>query len=413
MRLELLDVLRCPYCGGRLDLITSSFRRQTNDEVEDGILGCHCCVFAIVAGIPVMHLDDPAPSARAHVEAGRPDLARRAMLNLEPEYADRFDQATRSDSATYRDVLTALGPAYERGYFLYRFSDPTYLVAHPLIRAVAGTVLRGGRAVDLCGGSGHLTRSLMDLSSPAPVLADLSFAKLWLARRFTAPGCEAVCCNAFSPLPFGRGAFRYAMCADAFMFIWPKRLFVLEMLRLVDDCGDGEAAMITHTHNALQWSPSLGQALPPSGYRDLFETVEPRLFSEARLFADVLKGGMLDLARRDPPEALEADPALIILATREPRVFRAHPIDDAPGLPGEIRLNPLYAVEEAGQRLRLRLEFPSQDYADEFAASREYLPEQVEIDRRSLARLTAGDIPPELRDLARRRVILDLPRRYY
>jgi uncharacterized protein YbaR (Trm112 family) len=412
MRRETLDILRCPYCGGRLELVADSFFARRGDEIEDGILACNCCVFPVVSGIPVMHLDDPAPAAKEHVEAGRPDLARRAMFNLEDEYVARFEELAESPSATYKEVLTALGPAFERGYFLYRFSDPSYVVAHPLIRAVASQVLRGGRAIDLCGGSGHLTRSLMDLSSPAPVLADLSFAKLWLARRFTAPGCEAVCCNGFAPLPFARGAFRCATCADAFMFIWPKRQFVREMLRLVGDGRDGEAAVITHTHNALQWSPSLGQPLPPDGYRDLFETREPRLYAEAGLFADVVKGGTLDLGRRDSREALDADPALTIIATRDPGVFRQHPVDHAPGGPGELRLNPLYAVAEDGDRLRLRLQFPSPDYADEFGACREYLPEKVEIDRRALAALAAGHLPSELGVLFRRRVILDLPRKY-
>ena len=74
----------------------------------------------------------------------------------------------------------------------------------------------------------------MDLSSPPPVLADLYFAKIWLARRFTAPGCEPVCCDGNSPMPFARGAFRYAMCSDAFMYIWTKRQFVRDMLRLID-----------------------------------------------------------------------------------------------------------------------------------------------------------------------------------
>ena len=39
-----------------------------------------------------------------------------------------------------------------------------------LVRAVASTVLRkGGRAIDVCGGSGHLTRALVPFSAPAPV----------------------------------------------------------------------------------------------------------------------------------------------------------------------------------------------------------------------------------------------------
>ena len=64
MRLDTLEVLRCPYCGGRLELVTASFHRVENGvELIDGILACHCCVFPVVDGIPVMHLNEPAPAA--------------------------------------------------------------------------------------------------------------------------------------------------------------------------------------------------------------------------------------------------------------------------------------------------------------------------------------------------------------
>jgi uncharacterized protein YbaR (Trm112 family) len=413
MRSDTFAVLRCPYCGGVLELVTSSFHRLEGDGIADGIIACYCCVFPVIDGIPVMHLNEPAPAAKDHIEAGRPDLARRAMLNLEGEHIARFEAAAASSTATYRETLAALGPAYEAGYFLYRFSDPGYVIANPLIRAIAGTVVDGGRVIDLCGGSGHLTRSLMDLSPKPPVLADLYYAKLWLARRFTAPGCEAVCCDGNSPLPFARGAFRFAVCADAFMFIWTKRQFVLEMLRIVGDGHRGEAAAITHTHNQLQWSPSLGQPLPPQGYLDLFETVPARLFSEAALFADVLRGGPLDLSRRDAPDAIDADPALMIIASRDERVFRPQSIDNGPAVRGELRINPLYEVEDLGAAVKLRLVFPDEDYATEFGGCREYLPDAVTIDRASLTAIAAGRLTPELEVFLRRRIILDLPRRYY
>src|SRR4051794_9054473 len=56
MHISLLDVLRCPYCGGRLELVTSMFHRREGDTIRDGILGCHCCIFAVIDGIPVLHL---------------------------------------------------------------------------------------------------------------------------------------------------------------------------------------------------------------------------------------------------------------------------------------------------------------------------------------------------------------------
>src|SRR6266566_268883 len=145
MRRDTLDILRCPYCGGRLDLVTSSFHHSTDTEIHDGILGCQCCVFPVVDGIPVMHLQPVTPVAQRHVEQGRPDLARRALFNLENEReAEQFEEVISSTTITYRAVVDALGPTFEGGYFLYRFSDPTYIVGHAVARAVAGTVLAGG-----------------------------------------------------------------------------------------------------------------------------------------------------------------------------------------------------------------------------------------------------------------------------
>jgi uncharacterized protein YbaR (Trm112 family) len=416
MNIATLDLLRCPYCGGRLDLVASLFHRRDGDEIHDGILGCQCCTFAIVDGIPVMHLEGSSTAARAHVEAGRPDLARRAMFNLQDEaHAARFDGVASSPSSTYRDIVEALGPSFEGGYFLYRFSDPTYVVADAVVRAVAGTVLKGGgRAVDICGGSGHLTRALLDVSSSSapPVLADLYFSKIWLARRFTAPGCEGVCSDGNSPFPFARGAFRYAMCTDAFMYIWTKRQFVGGMARAIDDGSDG-AILIGHTHNERTWSPSHGQPLAQDAYRALFETIEPRVFGEAGLFADVVRGESIDLSRRDSAEAVDADPALTIIASRNPDVFAPHRLDAPRPARGEYRLNPLYVAEPTGDLVTLRLRFPGEDYEEEYGACRQYLPAEAVVRPAALDALAQGRLVPELAELARRRVVLDLPRRYY
>ena len=417
MLIETLDVLRCPYCGGRLSLVDSLFHRGSADEIHDGILGCHCCVFPVVDGIPVLHLLPGASLAREQVEARRPDLARRTMFGLDHDQAAAFDAVASSDSATYRDTVEALGPNFEGGYFLYRFSDPTYVVAQAVARAVGAAVLDGTRrAIDICGGSGHITRSLLDLSSAPPVLADLYFAKVWLARRFTAPGCEPVCCDGNAPMPFARGAFGFAMCTDAFMYIWTKRQFAGEMERLIDggvSDGDPGALLIGHTHNERAWSPSHGQPLSPEGYAALFETLQPRIFGEEGLFEDVVRGGPLDLSRRDNPETLDRNPALTIIASRNPRVFAPHPLPQPAAAAGELRINPLYAVEADGERLRLRLGFPSEDYEQEYGACRQYLPEELTLDRSAIASMQTGLVAGELSELVRRKVIVDLPKRYY
>lgn len=415
MRIDTLDLLRCPYCGGRLALVDSLFHRSGADELHDGILGCHCCIFPLVDGIPVLHVLPSSTAARDHLQAGRPDLARRAMFGLDDDaQAEAFDAVASSDTATYRDTVEALGPNFEGGYFLYRFSDPTYIVAQAVARAVGKTVLGGSRrAIDICGGSGHVTRTLLDLSDVAPVLADLYFAKVWLARRFTAPGCEPVCCDGNAPMPFARGAFAFAMCTDAFMYIWTKRLFVGEMERLIAGRPEPGAVLIGHTHNERTWSPSHGQPLSPEGYAALFETLAPRVFGEGHLFADVVAGGPLDLSRRDDQQTLDRSPALTIVASGNPGVFARHPLTQPSAAAGELRINPLYAQAPEDDGVRLRLEFPNEEYADEYGACRQYLPETLTLDRPALAAIAAGRVSGGLIELLRRRVIVDLPKRYY
>jgi len=424
MHTSTFDILRCPYCGSRLDLVTSSFNETSGDDIHTGILGCQCCVFPVIDGIPVMHLQPNATVARELVEQRKPVEARRAMFGLDevPAIAERVDGLIASPDATYRQIVEAFGEHLEGGYFLYRFADPTFIVGHALVRAVAGTVLReGGRAVDICGGSGHLTRSLMHPTlspGPPPVLADLYFAKVWLARRFTSPGCEPVCCDGNSPMPFARGAFRYAMCSDAFMYIWTKRQFVLDMLRLIDDRSKDArpgAAMISHTHNQCTWTPSHGQPLTPGGYRNLFENEQPHVFGESGLFADVVRGGPLDLSRVDSEKTLEAEQALAIISSRHPGVFAPHSLEPPPTRPaGEFVVNPLYVAEPSPSPdvTRYRLRFPTEDYEQEYGACREYLPPEVSIARADLQALAAGRVPAGAADMVRRRVVVDIPLRY-
>ena len=414
MHTQLLDILRCPYCGAGFELVESAFHQTDGDAIHNGVLACECCTFPVVDGIPVLHLQDTAKAALTHLDAGNARLALRAMIGADdPSHAEAFEAAAGSPDSTYKDIVSALGPGFEGGYFLYRFSDPTYVVADAIVRAVAATVLRGGgRAIDVCGGSGHLTRALVPLSSPAPVLADLFFPKIWLARRFTAPGAIPVCCDGNAPLPFTRGAFRYAMCSDAFMFIWMKRQFVGELHRLVDAPSPG-TVLINHTHNQMVWSPSHGQALTPRGYRGLFETRGVRLFGESRLFADVVHGTTLDLTRLESDDDLAGETALTMIVTGEPGVFVRHQLTAPPAAGGEWRVNPLYSLSQTGGRVRGTLEFPSDDYEYEYGACREYLPEAIDVDAADLRTLQAtGRVPPPLADLVRRRALVELPRKY-
>jgi hypothetical protein len=177
--------------------------------------------------------------------------------------------------------------------------------------------------------------------------------------------------------------------------------------------GDAGAIVVTHAHNALQWNPSAGMPLPPGAYRDLFEERSPKLFADRMLLADIVAGGPLDLSVEHGADALDADLALTIVASTRADVWRPYPLEEPGDARGEFRINPLYESDQEDDQVRLRLRFPSDDYEDEYGAARTYLPEEVVVARTDAETLPSARLTPGLTSLARRRVVLDLPKRYY
>lgn len=416
MHESLLHLLRCPFCGTQLRIVENDALVRAADEIESGVLGCECCAFPVVAGIPVMIADDTTRNAMHALEADRRDEALFTLLGLDDARATAFqallDRGTR---ATYRDAIAILSGDAEGTCFVYRFSDPTYVMVEALLQAIGQQPWpMAGRSLDLCGGTGHLTRVLAGLrpggAGPSPVLADRFFWKLWLARRFMSPDCATVCCDANLPLPFARDAFSLVLLSDAFPYIWHKRLLAEEMMRLVSA---GGVIVMPHLHSALGENFSAGNTLTPAAYRDRFALQQPRLFSDDRLLTQVLEGRRVDLTHDVSPIDLGAEPSLTLIATRRADLFRRYELPAAPGVAGELMLNPLYRVERRGGASILTLTFPTPEYEEEFGACRRYLPDTVTVD----ADLTGVILPVTLgsryEELRRQRIVLDVPPHYW
>ena len=411
MRFETLQLLRCPFCGSRVELNTGAFHRlDDRGGIRDALLACRCCEFLVTDGIAVMTLWPEAEVARAAIAEQRPSDALRAMLNFaEDAPAARLIGPEGEPLGTYRDIAEGVGEQFEGGYFVYRFSDPTFVVADAVVRSLGAAVLDDhAPALDLCGGSGHLTRSLVSVSPEPPVVTDISFIKLWLARHFTAPGADAVLADAELPLPFASGAFRLVVCNDAFHYIWHKALLAREMWRITDSKG---VAAITHTHNADTWTVSQGTALRADHYGALFEHADARVYSEQLALQDAI-AGRIDLSRHDSEAALAADQAFFVVAPRDTRVFRTYDVPEPERVRGELGFSPLYEVALNDGRAALRRQYPSADYEDEYGASRTYLPEVLNVGHDTLAAMRAGKLTEDVRDLMRRRIVLDLPPNY-
>ena len=418
-----LELLRCPFCGTRVSLVENDALVRDGDRIESGVLGCECCAFPVVDGIPVMIADDRTRDAMHLLEAGRGEAALFTLLGLDQRCGEAFrelltrlpgqsgEAAKAGGRTTYQEALAILCHDAEGTCFVYRFSDPTYVMAQAILQAIALQPRPlPGRRLDLCGGTGHLTRVLIDLGpADSTVLADLFFWKLWLAKRFTAPGCEPVCCDANLPLPFAREAFSLVVLADAFPYIWHKRLLAEEMMRLsVSD----SVVVMPHLHSALGENFSAGNTLTPAAYRDLFTGRQPRLFSDEFLLTQVLERGLVDLTHEASPADLGTEPSLTLIASGRADLFRRYELPTAKTVTGELRVNPLYRVERHGNSSVLTLTFPTPEYEEEFGECRRYLPDRVTVDADLSGAILPAMLGSEGDELRRRRVIIDAPPHY-
>ena len=94
MHEPLLDLLRCPFCGGRFNLHESARGVGRRWRLESGVIWCECCAFPIVAGIPVLRADETSrlgdAGARGRAPRGRAVLAagsRRRAGRVLPRHA--------------------------------------------------------------------------------------------------------------------------------------------------------------------------------------------------------------------------------------------------------------------------------------------------------------------------------------
>jgi uncharacterized protein YbaR (Trm112 family) len=413
MDVRLLDVLRCQFCGRRLTLVDDGASLvRVGDDIDWGVLFCDCCAFPIVDGIPVLVCADEPTAAVRHLEAGRRDDALLLMLGLDGSRAEAFRVLlARGDEMTYRAALRILSVDAEGEYFVYRFSDPTYLVAQAMLRCLGTNPRLVRRTIDVCGGSGHLTRVLAAMSPPGQAfLADLYFWKLWLARRFTAPSCVPVCCDANQPLPFARDTFSLVVCSDAFPYIWQRRLLADEMMRLAG--GDGVVVM-PHLHSALGENYTAGMTLPPAAYQDLLAPHGARLFRDSELLDQVLDRRVVDLAHDHAAATLAGEPALAIVASRHDEVYRVYDMAQAAPPPaGEVIVNPLYRVERRDGASVLTLTFPTPEYEDEFRAAKRYLPASVTVRGDLTTPIDPRALGADYATLRERLVLIDAPPRY-
>src|SRR5687767_14420121 len=366
MNLSILKILRCPFCGGYLNVEQNV--AASGPEMRWGILWCECSAFPVVDGIPYLRVGAVAKDVMKSLDCGKPEESLSIVCGRPV-----------TDVKSFQEGLRVFAPGPEGDYFVHRFSDPTFVVSDSLLLTIGAAVLgQRGRALDACGGTGHLARTMLGLGAGEVWLTDLEYWKLWLARRFIAPQAHVICCDANQPLPFAPKSFALAFCSDAINYVWQRRLFAQEMMRMTSP---GGLTLFTHVHNALCDNPSPGMPLSPDGLQHMLEGFAPTFFSESALLESMI---CKDVAALEQDHDVSSAAAMEIIITSRRDLLRSYAVPQPAVALGEWRVNPLYRNTQSGETCTLAIEWPHEFYETEFRDAKAYLPEQVTIARRKL-----------------------------
>jgi ubiquinone/menaquinone biosynthesis C-methylase UbiE len=298
-----------------------------------------------------------------------------------------------------------------RDYFAFRFGNGRYLVGLSFAASLAHQPDRA--LLDLACGCGHLTRGLVQQASDRPVIGvDDSFFGLYVAKRWTAPQAEYVCCAADSSLPFPDGTFSAAFCSDAFHYFVDKPTSTQELKRLTRDHG---TIVLLWVRNGLLEHPYKGLALPPAGYQALVDDMPNRLVADSEVLARYLQNQGPALARPEKPESLAQEPVLSIVAShRQEALVDYGTFEDWPHARGRLDLNPLYVKEprNGDGSVSLRRRFPSPLYEQLNEECKSYLPASVDVNETMWTDLANGNQTEKIEALVRQCVLLAIPERY-
>jgi SAM-dependent methyltransferase len=354
----------------------------------------------VVAGIPYLRVGRARliTSQLDRLDAGDHDAALLLALGDQDDWDPTPAPGVRACASavaapTLRSAMAALGFGPVGDYFAYRWSDPTFLSGLGLLDAALADARR---VFELGCGIGHFLRELQSRGVSAAG-GDVVFAKLWLARRFVAPGAELVCFDAGGRFPLAGACVDACLCHDVLHYL-PDPAHALAELRRA-----GGRVLVGHAHNAEVDNLSPGAPLPVVGYEAL--APDATFFDDAAVGRAALGG--------TPPVAADAQQlrAAAAIAFVTPAHSAAAPGADRFAVPvsgARLRLNPLLHPG-AGDPAPLVVRWPSNRYEHEYAHLSGHLRHAAPVPRALLAGAVRAGEDRRADALARQRVLLDLP----
>ena len=233
-----LDLLRCPYCGGRLEPKANYSKRK--DELEYAVVACACAEFPVTAGIlnfggkwgiglkeaiAFLKKEEFEKACRVQMELESLPLnnplriIRKLALKGFP-FATRLTMTLRQlkgktlyRSNSFAGSLQKIGKDSFNTYLQYRFSLPSFYKAMPLLIYVKEQNPKV--ILDLGCGAGHYSMVLDKLCPQAKMISmDQYYTYLFLAKRFLTSKPCYICHDISDQSPVTRGSVDVLFCSD-------------------------------------------------------------------------------------------------------------------------------------------------------------------------------------------------------
>lgn len=439
MRRELISALHCPYTGSPFQVTAVS--SQNASEIGLGVVRSEAGQFPIIAGVLRLLSDELRQPLAELATHGRGAEALATAFEVQSNNSSWSSLANRlwrvshrrnlgvvagvlrrSKQRLYRQVIdldiafdefaSKVGAKSWKNWQTYRFSMPTFQAVY-----VLSHLARGCRTVlDFGSGLGHAAFLISRLAPDARVIcADYSFTALYLAKRFLVPDADCICLDGDYPLPFGDGDLDCVFSTDTLQYIESRLGLAKEFQRILSPDG---RIVLPHLHNRL--GPGrYDRALTARGYSGLFAGMPHRLYPEGHIVANYAAHDTLDLEQRWAQDDLDrALGGLSLVAATSQSIFRRYAglLDTYLDAANQPRINPAYRTRRLGSTMLLERAVEAPYVVERRVQDMVLLPRTWKVDCGSHTHSELHGLRhldrTQLRELARRFLVLELPDRW-
>ena len=428
MKQELLELMKCPYCGTSFEI--EEGYSENEEGIINGCVKCECDTYPILEGILILkntatkkyiieHLKkkEIEKAVALSFKYGVNDICRVADF-IEPKPAGKFIKkcllglANHSYKTLYKIIsnknssfFDALGKGSYEIYLKHRFSSQTFWSLYPFVPLMRK---RRKRILEVCCGAGHASFVISKYVNPNELICvDGNFKNLYLAKKYFSDA-EFINIDANYQLPFRDDIFSSVFMMDAFHYIDARAHLAKELGRVLNQEG---LLLLLHLHNALAENVAAGKPLSPSTWKGLFN-LDVTALPEKSVVEDFVLRDRLDLSKEYSGEELNSSDAILMVAGADSDCFDGI-WKDVLEIKEHLIINPIYKMKEVGDKILLEREFPSEFFRKEYPLTERYLPERCEIDKRFVnGRSISISDSNEIEYLMQKFVVINVPEKY-